>query len=301
MLSSIILKKNGISLVIAVPDGVDGLYRGTRFDWSGVILSCSLMGHEYIGHWFDIADPFKHDNVSGPAEEFSQTGYKEASSPAIFFKPGIGLLESEPGMPYDWFHTYKIIDGGVRTLNQDDDSVAFRHEVDNIYDYTKIVSIEDQGFSIRHFLKNTGSKTLSGIVYCHNFFVPDNLLPGPETLIRFPFDPEGKWREDTVSAHYTNGGIAFDRTLEEGEKAYAENIYPEPVNGAKEGYSFSFGNRTTGAVLDVSCNRPACKVKFWSNHRVSCVEPYIKYNISPLEEFSWEIVYKLRLRENIIE
>src|SRR5262249_11443629 len=35
-----------------LPDAQKGFYRGTRFDWSGVIGSLEYQGHRYYGPWF---------------------------------------------------------------------------------------------------------------------------------------------------------------------------------------------------------------------------------------------------------
>ena len=42
---------------IYLPDPQKGYYRGTRFDWSGVIHSLEYNGHDYYGPWFTKTDP----------------------------------------------------------------------------------------------------------------------------------------------------------------------------------------------------------------------------------------------------
>ena len=51
-----------------LPDSASGYYRGTRFDWSGVIHSLRYRGHEYFGTWFERYDPKTHDAITGPVE-----------------------------------------------------------------------------------------------------------------------------------------------------------------------------------------------------------------------------------------
>src|SRR4051794_32206211 len=41
-----------VSATIYLPDPVNGFYRGTRFDWSGVVRSLEANGHRYYGPWF---------------------------------------------------------------------------------------------------------------------------------------------------------------------------------------------------------------------------------------------------------
>ena len=65
-----------------LPDAQNGYYRGTRFDWSGVIASLECDGHSYFGKWFERYDPKLHDAITGPVEEFftngAGLGYDEA-------------------------------------------------------------------------------------------------------------------------------------------------------------------------------------------------------------------------------
>ena len=71
-----------------LPDASQGYYRGTRFDWSGVIGSLEYAGHNYYPQWFQRSDPKVHDfiydgaeivagpctAITGPAEEFATNG-----------------------------------------------------------------------------------------------------------------------------------------------------------------------------------------------------------------------------------
>src|SRR5262249_33472774 len=49
-----------------LPDARRGYYRGTRFDWSGMIGSLEYAGHRYYGPWFDRIDP--------PVRDFTYAG-----------------------------------------------------------------------------------------------------------------------------------------------------------------------------------------------------------------------------------
>jgi len=55
---------------LCLPDAKRGSYRGTRFDWAGIISSLQYAGHEFCGQWQERHDPQIHDAVTGPAEEF---------------------------------------------------------------------------------------------------------------------------------------------------------------------------------------------------------------------------------------
>ena len=56
--------------MVLLPDAKNGYYRGTRFDWSGVIGCLEYKSHTYFGVWFPRYDPYLHDAITGPVEEF---------------------------------------------------------------------------------------------------------------------------------------------------------------------------------------------------------------------------------------
>ncbi len=89
-----------------LPDATNGFYRGTRFDWSGVVADLQYAGHSYYGPWFTQTDPKVSDFVyrgaeivagpcsaiTGPVEEFTALGYDEAKPGGTFLKIGVGML-----------------------------------------------------------------------------------------------------------------------------------------------------------------------------------------------------------------
>jgi len=79
-----------------LPDPQQGYYRGTRFDWAGVIASLEYQGHNYFGPWFELPDPLIHDSICGPVEEFrnqdTALGYDQARPGENFIKIGVGAL-----------------------------------------------------------------------------------------------------------------------------------------------------------------------------------------------------------------
>ena len=81
-----------IKMKLFLPDPDKGYYRGTRFDWSGVISQLEYEGHNYFGEWKATHDPEVHDDIVGPVEEFrtkgTALGYDEAKAGEPFVKIG---------------------------------------------------------------------------------------------------------------------------------------------------------------------------------------------------------------------
>jgi len=133
------LNAHGVTVKLCVPGKY---YRGTRFDWAGIIRRLSFSGHEYVDEWFDNYDPTHHDCVCGPVEEFTQIGYESAlvastpipasASEALFLKIGVGmLLRPSAESHYDRFNVYEIADPGLRSfdISSDGSSATFRHQL----------------------------------------------------------------------------------------------------------------------------------------------------------------------------
>ena len=90
------ISNSRIQAQINLPDAQSGYYRGTRFDWSGVVASLKWNGHEYFGQWFERYDPQIHDAITGPVEEFltgeAGLGYDEAKPGEPFVRIGVGAV-----------------------------------------------------------------------------------------------------------------------------------------------------------------------------------------------------------------
>src|SRR5258708_19252653 len=136
------ISTGAIDAKLYLPDARLGYYRGTRFDWSGVIYSLRYKGHEYFGQWFDKYDPLTHDAIAGPVEEFltndAGLGYAEAKPGESFIRIGVGAVKKPDDTAYQRFKTYEIVDPGKRTMPKGKDWIEFSHQLptDSRYGYT---------------------------------------------------------------------------------------------------------------------------------------------------------------------
>ena len=163
----------------------DGFYQGTRFDRSGVFDSILFDGIEMAGRWFDRYDPFMHDAVCGPAEEFTMVPAGD-----VMLKIGVGLLRPD-GEPYDRFRLYEIADAGEwSSAAAGDGTVRFRHDLHGYYTYIKEIALTGEtSFEIRHRLE--ASVPISTEVYNHNFFTFGKNAVGESRRVNLPFAPVG--------------------------------------------------------------------------------------------------------------
>ena len=121
-LSSATITNGQIQAKIYLPEAKHGFYRGTRFDWSGVVYSLRFDGHEYYGPWFTKTDPSVHDFVyggseiiagpcsaiTGPVDEFKPLGWDDAKPGGTFIKIGVGTLRKSDDAAYDNYRLYDI-------------------------------------------------------------------------------------------------------------------------------------------------------------------------------------------------
>ena len=285
-----------VRATIYLPDTQSGYYRGTRFDWSGVIASLKWNGHEYFGQWFDRYDPKLHDAITGPVEEFltgeSGLGYVEAKPGENFVRIGVGAVRKPDEPAYRRFETYEIVDSGKWTVHKSSDKIEFIHELGDTagysYVYRKTLRLAKDSLILEHRLKNTGKKPITTSVYNHNFFTMDRQPTGPDLVVRFPFVPRAARPLNDLAAIRGNDAN-FLREFVKGQTVFTE---VEGFGATAKDYDFRIENRKTGAGVRITGDRPLQKVYFWSAHLTTCPEPYIDVSVEPGKESSWRITYQ---------
>lgn len=284
-----------VSAQVCLPDAGCGYYRGTRFDWSGVVRDLRSRGHRYVSEWQPRHDPLRHDGLTGPADEFTQIGYDGARPGEEFLKIGVGTLRRASEQPYDRFRLYEIVNPGIREQIAGRDRIEFRHRLlsdEYGYDYRKTLRLTDKpGLRIEYTLKNLGPAPLTGYVYNHNFFTPDRLATGPDTSIRFPFRPEGTWREEYDSVALTPDGVAFSRPLHAGESVFMGDLHSRDPEAQE--YAFTLRNLRTGAGVRATGDAALSHIVLWACPTVACLEPYTPFRVYPGETGVWHIDYEL--------
>ena len=292
------ISNGSIHAKIYLPDTERGYYRGSRFDWSGVVASLEYKGHNFFGVWFPRYDPKLNDAITGPVEEFrtgdSSPGFAEAKPGETFLKIGVGTLRKPDNKEYSFFRGYDIVDNGKWTVKAGKDQVKFtqvlRGPQGYAYVYTKTVRLakDKPQLIVEHTLRNTGKRDLSTSVYDHDFFMLDKQTTGPDFTVKFGFIP-----------HST----ADFRSLAElqGDKlAYKAELQPrQSVAGSIEGFNGDASQNDTrvenakaGIGVHEVGNRPIEKLYFWSIPTTVCPEIYIHMDIKPGHDFHWQIAYE---------
>jgi hypothetical protein len=296
---------NGIvNAVVLLPDAKNGYYRGSRFDWSGVIGCVTYEGHNYFGVWFPKYNATLHDSITGPVDEFraadgeSAPGYDKAAPGGIFVKPGVGALRRISAMPFSFAAPYPLVDGGKWTVHAHKRQVTFRQDLNTqtgtSYVYKKTLKLDSSQpvLTIEHELKNTGTETIDTQVYNHDFFMLDNATTGPGMIIRFPFTPKTD-RPLENGARLEGNQIVYTRELEAGQSAFAT------ITGYSEhpsDFDFVVENTRTGVGVEESGSLPLSRVVFWSMRTTICPEAFVHIQVVPGQTVRWTIRYRFHAK-----
>jgi len=305
---------------IYLPDAENGFYRGTRFDWAGMIGSLEYKGHSYFGPFFEKFDPTVLDVVigdavvaginsaaSGPVEEFispgeTAVGYSDAKPGESFCKIGVGSLRKTDNATYSSYTNYPILNAGKRIYSAGSDFIEFTQQVDcgsgYGYTYTKRIRLLKGRpmMTIEHRLVNTGAKPIVTQVYDHNFLSIDREPTGPAVAITFPFTLATQGKMDGPGLAEVHGNqILFPKQLRGSDTFYSEFT---GFGKTATDYRLRMENRKTAAGVAISCDRPLANFAVWAVRTVVAPEPYIDINIPPSREFSWKYTYRFYLDEH---
>lgn len=285
-----------------LPDPVKGYYRGTRFDWTGVIASLKYKGHEFVGQWFDNYNPRLHDAILGPVEEFrsngdSALGYDEAKPGDAFVRIGVGAVKRDGSGPYEMFKTYEIVDSGKWSKRQAKNWIAFTHELNNVngygYRYTKTVRLEPGRavLVLEHTLQNTGRKPIQTVQYNHNFFVFDSMYSGPGVVVKFPFAPKAQ-RDLKGLIEIQGDNLVYVKEPAKGESVFSEI---EGFGNSPSDYDIRIEHGKAGTGVRILSDQPVAKLNFWSIRTTVCPEPFVSFTVEPGQEKTWKVTYDLYL------
>lgn len=291
---SAVISNNEVKMKVYLPDPEKGLYRATRFDWSGVIGSTQYQGHEYFGYWKDTHDPLYHEDLTGPVEGFIDPGlgYSDAQAGGKFIRTGVGILEKGDETEYNWTGTYKILDHGTWNIDQGEGWLSFTHEINSdfgyAYVYKKTIKLKNDGFIIEHMLQNTGTKTIETDQFNHNFFMIDKEKSGPSFTVSFPY---------AISTNDDLKGILEikDKDLNFIKELNGNSVFLELSGFSNEiaDHQVTITNNKSGAGVTFSVDKPLSRMAFWACETTLCPENFIQISVAPDEQENWTSDYSL--------
>lgn len=307
---AVTLSNGPLTVLVYLPDPARGFFRGTRFDWAGIIGRLDYAGHVFYQQWFAKTDPAMRDwdvdpdvvagpntAITGPAEEFQRPlGFDEAAAGGTFVKIGVGVLQKPSGgAAYSAFQLYEIADPGRRTVETRADSATFTHEVTEPvsgygYAYTKILRLTPGQPELRleHSLRNTGTRRIETVVYNHNFLALDGLTSGPGFVIKAPYDIQSARPPASALAEIRGREVVYLSELT------GRQVVSTPLTGfgpTAADYDFRVEHTRAGAGVRMTGDRPLSNAALWSMRATIAVEPFIAIAIDPGQTFTWTLAY----------
>ncbi len=292
------LTNGAMEMLVYLPDAETGYYRGSRFEWSGLIQQIKYAGHTYFGDWKSAHNPTHHDDVNGTASEFgmfSPLGYDDARARQNFVKIGIGELRRINNDNYKFHQNYPVVNAFDWTVNSDTGSIEFIQESPDFkgwkYRFTKRIQLADDSapkFSIDHKLENLGENPIDTDYYCHNFTIIDGTPIGPAYELTFPF--ELQFPQSLKGYAKAQGAtVEFLKQLS-GTSIYAEfeGYDVVPANNA-----VTIANNETKAAIKIDGDYGAYEFHYWSTTLATCPEPFLKIDLEPGQSIEWTDNYEL--------
>jgi hypothetical protein len=270
-------------------------YNFSRFDWTGKIVLVKYKNICIAG----VEKLNDEDNTKigkGFYNEFgidTALGYAETKAGEWFHKIGIGLLKKED-VKYSISNEYAIQPATFNVSAKPDEiMISCISPVDNGYSYVlkKVISLVDNGFFIKYFLKNTGKKTIQTDEYNHNFIAVNNELIGSDYLLKFPFYIKPAQFEETVN---------HEGKVEIGEQEITFNGTPnEPfffsnlTGNENVEASWELINTKSNIGISETGSFKTSKVNLWGWKHVISPELFFSITVEPDNEIEWSRVYKI--------
>jgi hypothetical protein len=292
-----VLKNDSIKITVRMPDAEKGFYRGTRFDWSGVIGPVEVLGKTVFVPWKNTHNPANNDDITGPCDEFSNTvplNFKEAKEGERFLKIGVGELVKGKDNEYAFHKKYAIAKAGTWDVPVSETVIAFRQtfttDFGYAYKYSKQIKLADdgkRGFRITYRLVNTGTKRIDTDVYNHNFFNVKGASTGKGFSVTFPFEPKLIQPRERFNelVKRNDKELSFQSELDNG------SIYTLLEGFGESAKDTQFVLQGGGVMMTVTGDKPLSKVALWGMKTTLCPEPYIAIRLAPGEEMNWSWSY----------
>lgn len=288
---------------VYLPDPATGYYRGPRFDWSGMMASLRLDGHEIFGEWKDgPRDPLGNDFAVGPAGEFGMgpdtgnpppIGWDEAPAGGAFLKIGAGVRRKTEDGPYHFGHAYPLVTAPRWRVSWGASWMACREEAGLetgfAYRFSKRIDLDARGpaMTVRSALENTGRRAFRQTWYSHNFIRIDQRPIGTGYRLEFPFAPTlARTVGGAVEVRGTSLAYVRDLGPSEGMFAVVEGYGRDPAHNAVI-------VRGPTAALRVGGDAPVRLLHVFATGRVVCPELFVDIDLAPGAAAAWTDRYAL--------
>jgi hypothetical protein len=284
-----ILESSRLSVEVAE---MGTLYRGTRFDWTALVIEVMLdRRHRFCTS--ESLHPGEGSGGIGLCNEFGlglPLGYDEAAPGEDFPKLGIGLLTRLDGAACDHMRTYPLAPFAMtceRTARGARWTVEPRACRGYALRLVKELALEGAGLALSYRLDNLGSRAVRTSEYNHNFIAIDGHPIGPDYQL-------------TTSAPITAlpgaQGVAVDAAgfswSAPASAAHQFSARCAVAPGHGGGFGWTLRHRPSGVTVSETIDRQPALIGLWGMAHVVSPEIFIDIDLAPGASLEWRRDYR---------
>jgi len=270
-------------------------YKGSRFDWTGKIVSLKFQNMELSG----VENPHAENEQylgKGFYNEFGidfALGFDAAPIGGWFHKIGVGLLKKED-TPYHISKSYDIKPAEFKITSKANRLLIHcTSEIINGYGYIlkKEFVLQDTGFTIHYGVQNTGEHPIITDEYVHNFTAINKAPIGPNYILHFPFQLQPSRFEETVNPEQKVAIGETDITFkaEPSVPFFFSNLSGDETALAQ----WELIDLKSKIGMTETCSFKTNKVNVWGAPHVICPELFFKIALQPGEATEWSRDYEV--------
>lgn len=277
-----------------------GDYKGTRFDWSGMITGITMCDGN---HSFCVPESLAEGEGTGGlglCNEFSikeAIGYEDTPVGGFFPKLGVGLLTRTDEGAYLFYRNYPLESYRITAEQEDAQNIKFTVYPENCNGYAarleKSISIEGNRLQIAYQLTNKGTRLIRTEEYNHNFLGIDGHSVGPEYALRFPFAIK-PWSDELET---------MDGVVIEGAEVTWAGKPDKPFYFRIDGFEsctsdwlWELRHLPSGVSVREISSFPVSSAAVWGAGHVVSPEMFIDIKLAPGESKKWARVYEFYRR-----
>jgi hypothetical protein len=287
-----ILKNKNLEIYIDLP--LEN-YNFSRFDWTGKITTVKFQNIELSSNEISNGKN-EHHFGKGFYNEFgidTALGFDEANISNWFHKIGVGLLKKDNNQ-YIFNKSYEIKPANFNvTIESNKILISCKSDIINGYSYflRKEIELNDNSFSIKYFLQNTGQKEINTNEYVHNFTSIDKDLIGSNYVLKFPFQLKTELFKENVNPEQK---VEIDRNEIKFNGTPKDEFFFSYLNGNNNvNAEWEITNIKSNIRIIETGNFETNKVNLWGSKHVISPELFYTINIKPGESTEWSRNYKI--------
>lgn len=272
-----------------------GDYQGTRFDRTGFITQVHM---KQGNHTFCIAEhrtPNLRTGGGGLCNEFGifeAIGYEEAKIGDYFPKLGVGLLQKQDELAYEFHKAYPVIPFDVEQ-SLTEDSVQYVIQPNACRDYAvklvKSIGLHDSAIQIDYSLHNVGNKPITTHEYIHNFIGLDQNLIGPDYKLKFNFPIH----IDQMESEYTPSVLRISENEIHWNEVPKQEFYCQLSGYSAAGATqWDLIHEPSGLGMREISAFPVSKIALWGASHVASPEMFIHIHVEPGDTQKWSRRYE---------